>query len=158
MAGGSAKKRSGDPAGRTLIANRKARFEFMILERFEAGIVLMGSEVKSLRTGRASLQESYVRIQEGEAWWIKGTIEEFPGSRHFGHDPKRRRKLLLRKHEIRKLHARVKEKGLTLVPLRIYLSERNLIKMEIGLAKGKKVRDKREEARRKIDRREMRDY
>ncbi len=152
---GKVKKQN--PDQKLLVQNKKARHDFEILESFEVGLVLRGSEVKSLRDHKASLQESYIKIEDGEAFWVKGHIDEYPQARTFNHRPTRTRKLLMRKPQIRKLHAKVREKGLTLIPIRIYLNERNLIKMEIGLAKGKTKGDKRQAEKKKIAKREMRD-
>ncbi len=113
---GGAKKERGPKSGEDLVRNRKAGYEYEILETLEAGMVLTGTEVKSLRDKKASLAESYVRIDQGEIFWIKGTIEEYSFGNVHNHASQRKRKLLLRKSEIRKLLAKVREKGLTLIP------------------------------------------
>ena len=140
-----------------LIANNKrARHEYFISEVFEAGISLTGTEIQSVRRGRVSLLDSYVEVRRGEAYLINGHISEYDFGNIFNHDPRRSRKLLLHKTEIRKLDAHVREKGMTIVPLRMYMIK-GLAKLEIGLAKGKKLFDKREDianrdAARDIDR------
>jgi SsrA-binding protein len=142
---------------RDLAVNRKAFHDYSIEETLEAGLVLVGSEIKSLRDGKANLRESYVRVEGGEAWLINAHIGAYPqGGTHFNHEPLRRRKLLLHGNEIIYLRAKVEQKGLTLVPLRIYLA-RGKAKLEIAVARGKKLYDKREalaerDARRDIER------
>ena len=123
--------------------NKKARFEFFILETFEAGLVLKGTEIKSVRSGQVSLQEAYVRTNGAEIWLIGAHIAPYEHASAFQHDPKRDRKLLMHKKEIRKLYDEVRIKGMTLVPIRVYLKG-GRAKLEIGLAKGKKQYDKRE--------------
>lgn len=150
------KQGAAKPETRELVRNRKGYHNFEILERVEAGLVLQGTEVKSLRRRKASLEESYIRIEGKEAWWVKGHIPEYSHGNRQNHKPDRRRKLLLRRHEIRRLNARVRERGLTLVPLRLYLSPRNLVKIEIALCRGKKLYDKRQADRKKTAQREMR--
>jgi SsrA-binding protein len=152
----SGSKSDANKPGEDLVRNRRAGYEFEILETFECGLVLLGTEVKSLRAKKASLAESYVRIEGNEAWWVKGTIEEYSHGNVHNHAIMRKRKLLLRKSEIKKLKGRVREKGLTLVPLGIYTTGRGFLKMRIGLCKGKKLVDKRQAEKKKQDRREMR--
>ena len=123
--------------------NKKARFEFFILETFEAGLVLKGTEIKSVRNGQISLQEAYVRTNGEEIWLVGAHIAPYVHASAFQHDPKRDRKLLMHKKEIRKLFDEVRIKGMTLVPIRVYLKG-GRAKLEIGLAKGKKQYDKRE--------------
>ncbi len=123
--------------------NRKASFEYFLLERFEAGLVLQGSEIKSIRAGQMSIQESYVDIVNGEeAWLIEANIAPYVQANRFNHDPKRKRKLLLHKKQIRELWNNIRIKGMTVVPLRVYLKD-GRAKIEIALAKGKKAYDKR---------------
>jgi len=123
--------------------NRKASFEYTLLEKFEAGLVLQGSEIKSIRAGQMSIQESYVDIENGdEAWLIEAHIAPYEQANRFNHDPKRKRKLLLHKKQIRELWNNVRIKGMTVVPLRVYLKD-GRAKIEIALAKGKKAYDKR---------------
>ncbi len=123
--------------------NRKASFEYFLLEKFEAGLVLQGSEIKSIRAGQISIQESYVDIENGEqAWLVEAHIAPYAQANRFNHDPKRKRKLLLRKKQIRELWNNVRIKGMTVVPTRVYLKD-GRAKIEIALAKGKKAYDKR---------------
>ncbi|MCQ3942726.1 MAG: SsrA-binding protein [Alphaproteobacteria bacterium] len=124
--------------------NRKARFNYAIGEVFEAGIALTGSEVKSLRSGRATIGESYADARDGEIWLINSNIPEYVQAGRFNHAPKRPRKLLLHKRQINKLIGAVEREGMTLVPLRLYFNERGRAKVEIALARGKKLHDKRE--------------
>ncbi|MBA4251425.1 MAG: SsrA-binding protein [Chlorobiaceae bacterium] len=138
---------------RNIVVNRKAEFEYFILQRYEAGIILKGTEVKSLREGKANFIDSYVQIKNGEVWLIGLHINEFKHGNINNHEPTRTRKLLLNRIEIRKLNSKVIEKGLTLVPLRIYLKG-SLVKIEIGIAKGKKNYDKREDIKKKDLKRE----
>lgn len=123
--------------------NRKARHEFEILEVFEAGMVLKGPEVKSLRDGKASFQDSFARVERGEVWLHSLHISPYEQANRFNEDPVRPRKLLLNSHEIRRLVGKVEEKGLTLVPLEIYFV-RGRAKVELALARGKKLHDKRD--------------
>jgi len=136
--------------------NRKARHEFFIEETYEAGISLVGTEVKSLRAGRANLTDAYAVVKSGEAWLMQAHISPYKEGTYNNHEPKRPRKLLLHKAEIRKLHSKVNEKGYTLVPLRMYFF-RGKVKVEIAVAKGKKLYDKRDsiaekDAKRQIER------
>lgn len=126
------------------ILNRKARHEFIIQDTLTAGIELKGSEVKSIRLGRASLNESYAVIHRGEAWLENMQITPYEHNTLEQLDPKRSRKLLLQKEEIQKLQSKLHEKGLTLVPLKAFFNSRGMLKIELGLAKGKKLYDKRE--------------
>ncbi len=139
--------------GRTLVAqNRKARHDYHLLERFEAGIVLTGSEVKSLRAGRVSLQQAYADVREGEAWLVGAHIDTYDQAGIQNHEPDRDRKLLMKRHEIDSLYGKVREKGLTLVPTRLYFKN-GRAKVELALARGKEQRDKRSDiAKRDADR------
>jgi SsrA-binding protein len=139
---------------KTITTNRRARFDYTILETFEAGLVLTGSEVKSLREGRANLRDAYGVIKDDEAWLIGATISPYPFARDGGHEPDRTRKLLLHRFEIRKIASRLAEKGLTLVPLQMYFRD-GKAKVEVGLAKGKARYDKRETLKRRQADREM---
>ncbi len=140
------------------ILNRKARFEYEILETFEAGMMLLGSEVKSLRAGHASIAESFVRIQREEAWLQGSFIGPYEQAGKFNHDPNRLRKVLLHKREIRRLLGKVKEKGLTIIPLKLYFNKRGFAKLEIGLARGKTLHDKRDQIRKRdLDRQVAKD-
>ena len=123
--------------------NRKASFEYFLLEKFEAGLVLQGSEIKSIRAGQMSIQESYVDIVNGEeAWLVEANIAPYVQANRFNHDPKRKRKLLLHKKQIREMWNNIRIKGMTVVPTRVYLKD-GRAKIEIALAKGKKAYDKR---------------
>ncbi|MEZ5989562.1 MAG: SsrA-binding protein SmpB [Planctomycetota bacterium] len=159
MTATKAKTGGKQPEGkRVLVRNRRAFHEYQILESWEAGLVLLGSEVKSLREGGASLDESYLRFDGDELFWVKGHIPEFRHSSGFlNHEPRRKRKVLLRKSQLNKLRAQVQQKGFTLVPLDIHLTDRGLIKLELGLARGKKLADKRQAERSRQDRRDIRD-
>lgn len=137
------------------IRNKKARFNFEILEQVEAGISLTGSEVKSLRNGKASLEEAYAVVRAGEVFLRDCNISPYEQAGYAQHKPTRERKLLLHRREIRKLHNKVTQKGLTLVPLKMYFTERGLVKVLIGLARGKKLHDKRADLRRRDDQRAM---
>lgn len=136
--------------------NRKARHDYYIEDQFEAGMVLVGTEVKSLRDGRANLKDSYVKIKNGEVFVYQMHIGPYPFAYNENHDPLRSRKLLLHKYEIKKLYSKVNEKGLSLIPLSVYFKN-GKVKMIIGLAKGKRLYDKREtiknrDAKRELDR------
>jgi SsrA-binding protein len=134
-----------DASGRKIVAdNRKARFNYAIGEVFEAGIQLAGTEVKSLRNGRATIAESYVSPERGEVFLVNATIPIYLQANRFNHDPKRPRKLLLNKKQIGKLVGAVEREGMTIVPLKLYFNERGMAKVEIALAQGKKLHDKRE--------------
>jgi SsrA-binding protein len=124
--------------------NRRARFDFAINEVFEAGIVLQGTEVKSLRFGEGSIAESYAEVSEEQVWLVNSNIPEFSHGNRFNHEPKRPRKLLLNHREIAKLHGAVARKGMTLVPLSIYFNGQGRAKVELALAKGKNAQDKRD--------------
>ncbi len=142
---------------KVVATNRKAYHDYFIEEKFEAGIVLTGTEVKSLREGRVNLQESYASVREGEVFLHHCHISPYSHGNIMNHDPLRVRKLLLHKKEINKLLGKTQQKGLTLVPLRIYFSKRGQAKVELGLAKGKKLYDRREsiktrEAGREVER------
>ena len=140
----------------TSLQNRQASHSYFIEERFIAGIQLLGTEVKSLREGKASFNDAYCLIQEGEAWLKSLHIGPYSHGNAFNHDPERDRKLLLNKREISKIQSKLKENGLTLIPLRIFFTEKQLAKVEIGIARGKKLADKRESLKRKEAEREIR--
>lgn len=133
---------------KNIAVNRKARHEFSILQTFEAGIVLVGTEVKSLREGKANLVDSYAIIKNNEVWLLSLHISEYKQGNINNHIPTRDRKLLLKRSEIRKLIGKTKEKGLTLIPLRLYFKN-GRVKVELALAKGKKVYDKREDIKKR---------
>ncbi|HPP51674.1 MAG TPA: SsrA-binding protein SmpB [Thermoguttaceae bacterium] len=139
----STSKDSQKPERRLVAQNRKARHKYEILETLECGLALVGSEVKSLRSGRCSLDEAYGRLKEGEVWLIGCDIPEYLEANRFNHNPKRPRKLLLHRREIQKFAARAMEKGLTLVPLEIYF-KRGRAKVLMAVARGKKLYDKRQ--------------
>ena len=143
-----------NPRDRDIAVNRRARFEYHVDETFEAGLVLLGSEVKALRDGRANLKDSYGRIVGDEVWLWNAHISPYGPASQFGHEPLRTRKLLLRRDEIRRLTGKVKERGLTLIPLRLYFKN-GRAKVELGLARGKKHHDKRDAIREREVRREM---
>jgi SsrA-binding protein len=124
--------------------NRKARFNYAIGETFEAGIALTGSEVKSMRTGKANIGESYASARDGELWLFNSNISEYKQAGRFNHAPKRARKLLLHKRQINKLIGAVEREGMTVVPLKLYFNDKGRAKVEIALAKGKKFHDKRQ--------------
>ena len=139
---------------RDIAVNRRARHEFHIEETLEAGIVLLGSEIKALREGKANLKDSYGRIEGDEVWLWNAHISPYAPASQFGHEPTRTRKLLLHREEISRLTGKVKERGLTLVPLRLYF-KRGRAKIELALARGKKHHDKRDAIRERDVRREI---
>jgi SsrA-binding protein len=142
---------------KTVATNRKARFEYQLLETFEAGLVLKGTEIKSVRRGQISLQESYVRTDGKQAWLVGAHIAPYEHASAFQHDPDREKKLLLNKREIRELYDAVRIKGLTIIPVRVYLKG-GRAKVEIAIAKGKKKYDKREAIKKRdFEREESRD-
>jgi len=141
-------------APRDIAVNRRARHDFIIEETYEAGIVLTGSEVKSLRAGKANLKDSYGRVTKDEAWLLNAHISPYGPASQFGHEPTRTRKLLLHRREIERLMGKVKERGLTLIPLRLYFKN-GRVKVEIGLARGKKLYDKRAAIREREVKREV---
>lgn len=142
-------------AMRIIAQNKKAWHDYEILETYEAGIVLQGSEIKSIREGRVNLKDSYAKVKDGELWLYDMHISPYDKASFFNHDPLRPRKLLLHKHEIIRLTGKVNERGLTLIPLKIYINERGKAKIELALAKGKKLHDKRKAIAEKDLRREL---
>lgn len=140
------------------IKNRSAYHHYFIEAKYEAGMVLLGTEVKSLREGKASFNDSYCLVHKGEIWVKSLHIAQYSHGTVNNHDPVRDRKLLLQKREIKKIEAKLKEKGCTLIPLSIFFNDKGLAKMEIGLAKGKKLHDKRETIKQKDVEREMKRY
>ncbi len=134
--------------------NRKAGFEYFLLEHFEAGLALQGSEIKSIRAGQMSLAEAYVDIRDGEAWLVESHVAPYEQANRFNHDPKRPRRLLLHKKELRKLWDFVRQKGVTIVPVKVYLKN-GRAKIEIALAKGKKLHDKRDSIAKRDQEREL---
>jgi len=142
-----------DPATKVVAHNRKARFNYQIGETFEAGIALTGTEVKSLRSGKATIAESYADSRGGEIWLVNSNIPEYLQGGRFNHAPKRMRKLLLHRRQIHKLMGAVERDGMTLVPLKLYFNDKGRAKVELALARGKKLHDKREtEKKRSWDR------
>lgn len=137
--------------------NKKARFNFTIEESFEAGIVLLGTEVKSIRNGKINLSDSYADFRDRELYLINCNISQYPYSHHENHEPLRMRKLLMKKKEMKRLSGKVIERGFTLVPLKVYL-KRGFVKVEIGLAKGKKAFDKRETIKKRDQERDMKSH
>jgi SsrA-binding protein len=149
-------KPADDTKPEVLIAdNRKARFDYHVLETFEAGIALLGTEVKGIREGKANLRDAFARVEKGEVWLYNVHINPYSHRGYVDHDPKRRRKLLLHRQEIRKLIGKTVEKGLTLVPTRMYFKN-GKVKVAIALARGKQVHDKRETIKRRETERETR--
>jgi len=137
------------------IRNKRASFDFHLLEKFTAGLQLTGTEIKSIRQGKASLNDAFCLFRKDELWVKNMHISEYEKGTYANHEPLRIRKLLLRKSELRKLDKKVREKGLTIIPLSVFISGRGFAKMEIALAKGKKVHDKRESIREKDTKREL---
>ncbi len=147
----------GAMAEQNVALNRRARHEYSILETLEAGVALTGTEIKSVRAGKVSLAEAYARIERGEAWLVGANIAPWEHGNRYNHEPKRDRKLLLHRGEIDELLGRTKAKGLTLVPLRMYITDRGHAKLEIALARGKQQHDRRRDiaerdARRDVER------
>jgi SsrA-binding protein len=133
-----------DPERRVVADNRKARYSYAIDDVIEAGLVLTGSEVKSLRSGKATIAESYAHAKDGEIFLVNSYIPEYLMANRFNHEPRRVRKILVHKREAAKLAAAVQREGMTLIPLRIYFNPKGTAKIELGIAKGKKLHDKRE--------------
>ncbi len=141
--------------GITVVAtNRKAKFEYFLLEHFEAGIALQGSEIKSVRSGQISLAEAYVQTDGRDAWLMNAHIAPYDYANRFNHDPKRPRRLLLHKREIREMWNAVRQKGVTIIPVQVYLKE-GKAKVDIAIAKGKKLYDKRHDIARRDQEREL---
>ena len=144
-------KREKGPVGRIAAENRKARHHYFIEDNLEAGIMLEGTEVKSLREGKANIAESYATVEGAELWLINSYIPPFSQAKSaaFSHDARRRRKLLVHKRELARLKAAIGREGMTLVPLKLYFNEKGIAKLELGIAKGKKMADKRETEKRR---------
>lgn len=140
---------------KTVCRNRKARHDYFITEQIEAGISLEGSEVKSLRAGKASIREAYCKVLDGEVFLVGATISEYPWAHQFNHAPGRRRKLLLHDRQIRRLKMATREKGITLVPLEIYFNEKGRAKCLIGMARGKRLYDRRETVKKRDMQRDL---
>jgi SsrA-binding protein len=141
---------------KTVAVNRAASFNYNLLETFEAGIALQGSEIKSIRDGRISLKESYADVKNGEVFLVSAHISPYEAANRFNHDPKRDRKLLLHRREIKRLTGKIREKGLTLVPTKVLINDQGRVKVEIALAKGKKIYQKREALKTRDVERELR--
>jgi SsrA-binding protein len=142
-------------AEKTIALNRRARHEFAIDDTVEAGLVLTGTEIKSIRAGKVSLADAYARIERGEAWLIGVHIAPWEGGNRWNHEPKRDRKLLLHRAQIDQLLGKTKAKGLTIVPLRLYIDARGKAKLELGLGKGKQLHDRRRDIAARDARREL---
>jgi SsrA-binding protein len=141
----------------TIALNRRARHEYTITDTFEAGVVLTGTEIKSVRAGKVNLSDAYARVEKGEAWLLGAHIAPFEQGNRYNHEPRRDRKLLLHRVEIDQLMGRAAAKGLTIVPLRLYISDKGRAKIELGMAKGKQLHDRRRDiadrqARRDVER------
>jgi SsrA-binding protein len=139
----------------TVALNRKARHNFTITDTFEAGLVLTGTEIKSIRAGKANLSDAYARVEKGEAWLIGAHIAPFEQGNRYNHEPRRDRKLLLHRTEIDQLMGKAAQKGLTVVPLRMYITDKGRAKLELGLARGKQLYDRRRDLAERQSRREM---
>ena len=147
---------SGRMSNQKEFKNRKAFFEYEILEKVEAGVVLMGSEVKAIRNGELNLSDSYARLDGDELYLVNCHISEYRSAAAFGHEPLRKRKLLLHRAEIKKIEARIQEKGLTVLPIRVFFSDRGIVKIDLGIGRGKKHHDKRQSTKAKEIDREIR--
>jgi SsrA-binding protein len=149
-------KRS-DPNAKLIAENRRARFDYFIEDTLEAGIVLLGSEVKSLRQGGANIADSYASVEDGGLWLINGYIAPYAQAKTWGHEERRKRKLLVSRREIARLWSATAREGMTVVPLRMYFNDRGMVKLALGIAKGKKLGDKRDtSAKRDWDRQKAR--
>jgi|SRR5690606_12951811 len=137
------------------ILNRRARFEYEILDTYVAGIVLKGTEIKAIREGKASIAESFCEFQRGELFVVNMTIQEYSYSQNFNHSPRSDRKLLLNRNELRRLEREVRNTGMTIIPLKLFTNEKGLAKLEIGLARGKKQYDKREAIKERESKRQL---
>ena len=157
MAKKSKKKaaKTGGGQSRNISQNRKATHRYEITEQIECGVVLKGSEVKSLRDGKVSLDEAYVRVRDDELWLVGADIPEYKQATIWNHEPKRSRKLLVHAEQFRKLSSRAFEKGLTLIPLRLYFNDRGIVKLMVGVGRGKKLHDKRESLKKADDNRQI---
>ena len=148
------KKKEKDEGVKVVCRNKRARYDYELSERFEAGIELTGTEVKSLRLGKANLTDAYARVTDGEVWLINAHISSYPFAKYDNHEPERKRKLLMHKKEIRKLFGKTQERGLALIPLAIYFKQ-GWAKVDLALGKGKRSYDKRHTLKRKDAEREM---
>ena len=139
-----APRKKADPNNKTVAENRKARYNYAVEDTIECGIMLEGSEVKSLRTGKANIAESYATVEDGELWLINGYIPAYEQAKTFAHDERRKRKLLVNKRQLSKMWQQIGRQGMTLVPLKIYFNDKGRAKLLLGIAKGKQKQDKRE--------------
>ena len=146
--------KSNDPNSKMIARNRRARHDYEILDELECGIVLRGSEVKSLRDGKVSLEEAYAKIHDGELWLLGCDIAEYPQANLMNHEPRRERKLLIHRRELKKFAAAAEQRGQTLIPLAMYFSE-GRVKVEIAVGKGRQLHDKREKLKKDADQMEM---
>ncbi len=149
-------KKGKETYGQIQIKNKKARFEYQLNDHFVAGLVLTGTEIKSIRLGKANLQDAYCVFERDELWVQGMHISPYEQGSHYNHEPRRKRKLLLNKSEIKKLRKISKDVGITMIPLRLFINARGLAKMEFATGKGKKLYDKRQDIRRKDEQREIR--
>jgi len=150
-------KKDTNPNYKVIAENRRARHDYAIEDDLECGIILMGSEVKSLRSGSSNIAESYAAVENGELWLVNGYIAPYEQAKTWGHDERRRRKLLVSRKELARLWNATQRKGMTLVPLVLYFNDKGLVKLKIGIAKGKKVHDKRaDDAKRDWNRQKQR--
>lgn len=147
-------KETEDPNSRVICRNRRARHQYEILDQVNCGIVLLGSEVKSVRNAKVTIEEAYARVEQGEVWLVNADIAEYPQATMYCHERKRKRKLLLHRREIRKFAEAGEQKGLTLVPLSVFLS-RGYVKVKLGIGRGRKLHDKRENLKQRAHQREM---
>lgn len=154
MAKSKSEKKADASKQRVVVRNRKASHDYELLDELDCGIVLTGSEVKSIRNNKITIDEAYARLQNGELWLLNADIAEYPQATVMNHEPKRPRKLLLRKREITKFAEAAAQQGLTLVPLSVYFSRGN-VKVKVAVAKGRKLHDKREKLKKQADTREM---
>ena len=155
MAKSKTEKKADDSKQRIVVRNRKAAHDYELLDELDCGIALMGSEVKSIRNNKITIDEAYARIQNDELWLINADIAEYPQASFMNHERKRERKLLLRKAELRKFAEQAEDRGLTMVPLSVFF-DRGLVKVRIAVAKGRKTHDKRDKLKAKDDAKEMR--
>ncbi|QDT37098.1 SsrA-binding protein SmpB [Stratiformator vulcanicus] len=152
---GKSGRKNEDPNERVVVRNRKARHDYELLDTLECGIVLTGSEVKSIRNGKVVIEDGYARMQRDELWLINADIAEYPQATIMNHERRRERKLLVRKSQLRKFAESAQDRGLTIVPLSLYF-KRGIVKVEVATAKGRKTHDKRQKLKAKTDVREMR--
>ena len=155
MAKSKSGKKADESKQRVIVRNRKASHDYELLDELDCGIVLMGSEIKSIRNGKIVIDEAYAKLQNGELWLLNADIAEYPQASFMNHERKRERKLLVKKAELRKVAEQAEEQGLTMVPLSVYF-DRGLAKVKIAVARGRKKHDKRDKLREKADAREMR--